>query len=97
MPTVKVNSASTVAEQKPVLTVWRNPNSSCKEVLRRTYLFWEKKNDDIARLYQQKVAAYEKALEEFKRVSHEYSEIIVKCRKARENYFLGKEIADGQK
>lgn len=83
----KITFAPTVAEQKPTLTVWRNPNLSPSQIIQRNYHFWEKKRDEIARLYEQKNEAYSRALDEMKRISRQYTEIVAKCRQAEEKYF----------
>ena len=69
------------------MTVWKNQNLSPRERLKRNYEFWSKKCDQIARLYEQKNEYYDKAMKEMICVGREYSEIMAKCRRAREEYF----------
>ena len=64
------------------MTVWKNQNLSPRE-----RLFWSKKCDQIAHLYEQKNEYYDKAMKEMIGVGREYSEIMAKCRRAREEYF----------
>lgn len=73
--------------QKPSLQVWRNPNLSKKEILKRNYEFWSKKCEQIARLYEQKNDDYDKVMKEMINVGREYREILAKCRHAEEAYF----------
>ena len=69
------------------MTVWKNQNLSPRERLKRNYEFWSKKCDQIAHLYEQKNEYYDKAMKEMIGVGREYSEIMAKCRRAREEYF----------
>ena len=69
------------------MTVWKNHDLSERERLKRNYEFWSKKCDQIARLYEQKNEYYDKAMKEMICVGREYSEIMAKCRQAREEYF----------
>lgn len=72
---------------KTEMTVWRNPNLSPGQIIQRNYHFWEKRRDEIARLYEQQNEAYDRALEEMKRISRQYTEVMAKCRQAEEEYF----------
>ena len=69
------------------MTVWNNHVLSQRERLKRNYEFWSKKCDQIAHLYEQKNEYYDKAMKEMIGVGREYSEIMAKCRRAREEYF----------
>ena len=62
------------------MTVWKNHDLSERERLKRNYEFWSKKCDQMNEYY-------DKAMKEMIGVGREYSEIMAKCRRAREEYF----------